>query len=106
MEASNRVSLDGPIACPICWHDYGRDEMTRHHLVPKSRKGREIVLLCRPCHKQIHAVFSEKQLERDYGSLERLLAAAQMQSWIRWIRKRKPTSKVVTRRSNNHPKRR
>ena len=83
--------------CPICEHDYERGQMNKHHVVPKSRKGRETVLLCTTCHRQIHAVFTEKELERHFGTMEQLLAAEQFQSWIRWIRRRKPTARIRTK---------
>lgn len=73
--------------------------MTRHHVVPKSRGGKETVLLCRPCHKQIHALFSEKELEREHNSIEALLRTEAMRRWRRWIAKRKPTSNVRARPS-------
>lgn len=83
-----------PLVCPICQHEYERRDLTRHHTIPKSRKGRETTLVCRPCHTQIHATFSEKELERSYGTIELLLSAAEFQPWIEWIRQRKPKSGI------------
>ena len=83
-----------PIRCPICRNRYRPAEMSRHHLVPKSRRGRETVWLCRHCHRQIHALFTEKELERRYDTIDKLLAADEMQSWIRWIRRHKPRSRI------------
>lgn len=85
--------------CPICRHEYAPSELTKHHLVPKSRKGKITVPLCRPCHQQIHALYTEKELEEHFGTLETLLAAELLQPWIRWIRKRKPTARVKTKTS-------
>lgn len=82
------------LSCPICLHEYLRRELTRHHLVPKSRKGRETVLICATCHKQIHAIFSEKELERRFNSIDTLVESDEFRSWVKWIRKRKPTSKI------------
>jgi hypothetical protein len=75
-------------------------------LVPKSRKGRETVLICAACHKQIHAIFSEKELERRFNTIDSLANAEEFQSWVNWIRKRKPTSKIRTTRSGRRSKRR
>lgn len=91
----------GSAVCPVCEHEYPRRRLTRHHLVPKSRRGRVTVLLCRPCHQQVHAVLSEKSLEREYGTLEQLLDAPELQSWIGWIRGRRPTKQFQTRRSKS-----
>jgi hypothetical protein len=89
----------GPIRCPICLHEYALAETSKHHVVPKSRGGRETERLCHPCHKQIHALFSEKELERQYNTIDALLEADAMKRWARWIRKRKPTSRIRARRS-------
>ena len=94
-----RAKMAAESTCPICLHDYLPKQMSKHHLVPKSRKGKETRLLCRNCHHQIHALFTEKELERHYGTLETLLAAADMQPWIRWVRKRKPAGRLRMRRS-------
>jgi len=85
--------------CPICRHKYAPSELTKHHLVPKSRKGKITVPLCRPCHQQIHALYTEKELEEHFGTLESLLSAELLQPWIRWIRKRKPTARIKTKTS-------
>lgn len=85
--------------CPICRHEYPASALTKHHLVPKSRKGNVTVPLCRPCHRQIHALYTEKELEENFGTLEALLEAEALQPWIRWIRKRKPTTHIKTKTS-------
>ena len=92
--------------CPICLHEYHRRELTKHHLVPKSRKGQETVLICAACHKQIHAIFSEKELERRFNTIESLVEAEEFLPWVKWIRKRKPTSKIRVARSGRRSKRR
>lgn len=87
------------VVCPICRHEWQRRELTRHHLVPKCRKGKITVLLCRNCHRQVHALFSEKVLERRYGTLDLLLEAEELQPWITWVRRRKPAGRVAVRTS-------
>ncbi|MFK7820281.1 MAG: HNH endonuclease [Planctomycetaceae bacterium] len=85
--------------CPICLHEYERKQLTKHHLVPKSRKGTETVLVCKPCHKQIHAIFDEKELERRFNTIESLVESEEFLPWVNWIRKRKPTSHIHVTRS-------
>jgi 5-methylcytosine-specific restriction endonuclease McrA len=81
--------------CPIC----GRVEaLTRHHLIPRTRHHnkknkrdfdqrivRETVGICRPCHSQIHALLTEKELERDWNSVERLRAHPEIARFAAWI---------------------
>jgi len=94
-----------PIRCPICLHEYSPRETSKHHLVPKSRGGTDTQPLCNACHKQIHAVYTEKELEANFGSIEELLQAEKLQSWIRWIRKRKPTGKIRVKTSKRKGRR-
>ena len=89
-----RQAAAPPPRCELCRHEYERRELTKHHVVPKSRGGTDTVLLCRPCHKQVHALFTEKELEAEYDTLAKLEAAEALQPFLRFIRKRKPTKKI------------
>jgi hypothetical protein len=77
--------------------------MSRHHLVPRCRGGRETVLLCHNCHRQIHAVYSEKELEAGFANVEELVAAERLQGWVRWIRRRQPDGRLRVFRSRAKP---
>ena len=90
--------------CPLCGHFYEPREITKHHLVPKSRKGKITVGLCRVCHNQIHAHYTEKELEKSFGTLEELLSAPKLQEFLKWVRKRKPTSHIKTKTSKKKGK--
>ena len=59
--------------CPLCGRKLvaGRS-VNRHHLVPRSRNGRDTVALHRICHAAIHAALTEKELERRYNTIESL----------------------------------
>ena len=81
--------------CAIC----GREEaLTRHHLIPRTRhhnkrnkrefpraEVRRTVGVCRPCHSQIHVLLTEKELERDYPTIERLRAHPELMRFAEWI---------------------
>lgn len=85
--------------CAICQHTYQRAQLTKHHLVPRSRKGKATVLVCSACHRQVHAVFTEKELARSCDTLDKLLAATELQPWIAWVRERKPRGRLSVRTS-------
>ncbi|MFC7132850.1 MULTISPECIES: hypothetical protein [Salinibaculum] len=57
-----------------------------HHLVPENRKDSPTVLLCRPCHKQIHALFSNAELREEYDTIEALREAERLADYVEWIR--------------------
>lgn len=70
--------------CPLCLVAEGD---SKHHLVPKSKKGKETVLICTACHKQIHVIFSNKDLEKRYSTIEDLKADANIRKWVKWRNK-------------------
>ncbi len=86
-----------PLNCELCGRAVGG--LTRHHLVPRTRHAsrrnkrdfrrddvhRRIAWLCRPCHDHVHAVFTEKTLERDFNTLERLRSDADIARFVEWI---------------------
>jgi 5-methylcytosine-specific restriction protein A len=57
-----------------------------HHLVPENRAESPTVELCRPCHDQIHAVFTNDELRGSYDTVERLRSADRLQDYLEWIR--------------------
>ena len=88
-----------PPLCPLC----GRElvpgaSVNEHHLVPKSRKGRETVRLHRICHAAIHARIGEKELAADYHTIERLLEHPGIRRFVDWVRNKPPEFWVRTRR--------
>lgn len=81
-------------ACELCERDV--EERTVHHLTPKHHGGahKETALLCRACHRQIHALFTNKELADHYDTLEKLKNEEQMYRFLKWIRKQSPDKKV------------
>ncbi len=45
----------------------------------------QIAWLCRPCHKQVHALLSEKALAESYFEIGRLRQHPEIQCFIEWI---------------------
>lgn len=76
---------------------------TEHHLIPRSQHKRGIVArrfskqemrtrkaaLCVPCHRQVHRLFTERELALHYPTLELLTRAPEMQIFLRWVRKQR-----------------
>ena len=79
--------------------------ITLHHLTPKQKGGKaeHRTPLCRPCHKQIHATFSNTELVQAFTSIEALRRAVQLQPFLKWIRKQKPDRNFRTINSNDNP---
>lgn len=95
------------VRCELCGRDVPPEMITRHHLTPRQKGGKaeDRVPLCRLCHKQIHAVFSNKQLAGELARIEALRAAPQLASFLAWVRKQSPGRNIRTRMAVSHPER-
>jgi hypothetical protein len=69
-----------------------------HHPVPKSRGGRETVPVHPICHRAIHAILSNKDLERGYASAEALRAHPEVAKFVAWVAAKDPDFHAPTRR--------
>ena len=81
--------------CPICETFVGT---SKHHIVPKSKKGKDIVLICDSCHKQIHSIFTNDELAKQFFTIEKLKQNENVQKWIKW-RKTHPSVLVNHKKS-------
>jgi hypothetical protein len=72
--------------CPLCDRAIPKSQRDEHHLIPKSHKGRQTAILHRICHRQIHALFTETELARQYNTVEKLKLQADLVDFIEWVR--------------------
>lgn len=77
--------------CPICERELWKgDSIDRHHFVPKSRGGKESQYLHKICHRKIHSMWTEKELEREFSDPNAVCVHPEMQKFIAWIKKKAP----------------
>lgn len=88
-----------PLLCPLCQRPIPESQKDAHHLIPKSRGGRATEYLHRICHRQIHALLTEVELEREYNSVEALLAHPAIARFVEWIRTKPDDFHERTRKS-------
>ena len=79
--------------CALCGRRIPPQLESKHHLVPKLKGGKvlgdsNLVVLHRPCHDKVHAVFTESQLAREFHSVPLLLQDPQIAKFVSWIQKR------------------
>ncbi len=91
------------VTCPFCKRPV--IHLKRHHLVPKSRGGREVVDSCLDCHRAIHAFFPIKALETKFNSVKALMADNRFRRMVRWISTQDPSRKLTIRRPIDRQKR-
>lgn len=82
-------------SCPVCGRSEG-GQMQSHHLLPRTYRTRtrsvhdreNQVRIHKVCHQKIHATFSERELFQFYHTTERIVDHEEMQTFIKWIRKK------------------
>ena len=87
--------------CTLCNREIPPTLRDAHHLIPKSKGGVVTVLLHRACHKQIHALFTETELAKQYPSVEALQAHTEIAKFINWVKQKPNDLNLQTRRSRN-----
>lgn len=98
--------------CELCEREV--EYLTRHHLIPRTRhkvykrlKGfdvsilHRVVMICSPCHRNIHALLTEREMEREFNTIEKLRSHPEVGKYVEWIRNRPEGTTVPTRRSNS-----
>lgn len=87
--------------CNLCDRPIPPHLRDAHHLIPKSRGGVDTVFLHRACHKQVHALFTETELEKNYSSMNALREHPELARFIKWIQDKPSNFNPPTRRSRN-----
>ena len=97
---------DQTAECQLCGRSVPKRLITLHHLKPKSRGGtaEDRVPLCKPCHKQVHAMFDNRTLERELADLPALRRHPAMEAFMKWIVKQSPHRNFKVAVSNAHPR--
>jgi len=88
--------------CELCQR-VPRKGTTAHHLIPRTchrnkwfkkqfsrEEMRQTIDLCRDCHRAVHELVpSEKELGRQFNTVEKLLAHEPITRFVAWARKQK-----------------
>ncbi|MEF2096574.1 HNH endonuclease [Bacillus sp. CFBP9009] len=85
--------------CELC--DRGEIELTIHHLTPRELGGSHlpIAYLCKSCHKQIHALYSNRELAIRLYTVPLLKDDEALKKYLKWIKKQPVTRAVKIRKS-------
>lgn len=87
LEQAPVIAFDyAPLTCPLCEREIPTAQRDAHHLIPKSKGGHETQYLHRICHRQIHALFTEKELANEYNNVEQLLSHPEIAKFVDWIK--------------------
>jgi hypothetical protein len=86
--------------CELCEREH---LLTFHHLIPKSQhknkwfkknftkeQMNEGINICKDdCHKQIHKLISEKELGKNYNTVQKLKNHKEVKKYLKWLKERK-----------------
>lgn len=92
--------------CELCKRK-GVPKVTEHHLIPREEGGKdgEVAWLCENCHRQIHALYTNKELAVNLNTLNSLENDEQVIKYLKYIRKQPASKKVRVSKSKNLRKR-
>jgi hypothetical protein len=86
--------------CQICQRETPQEYLEKHHLIPKEKYGADMgtILVCCSCGDQIHNLFSNKQLAKEYNTIEKILDNEKIIKWVKWIRNKPDDFRICMRR--------
>ncbi len=88
--------------CELC---HSEQAHSFHHFIPRTlhsnkwfkrrftrQEMQQGIQVCKSCHLAIHDLIpDEKELGRDYNTMDKLLAHPEIEKYVRWKRRRKPS---------------
>lgn len=92
--------------CPICNREMPESTFSDHHLIPKTFKGKEIVILHKICHRKLHSAITEREMLNYYHTIERLLEHEEIQKFVKWVSKKDPEYYDSSKETNARKKKR
>lgn len=86
------VICDKTLPDDVTFSDY-------HHLIPKSKKGKDVIRIHRICHNKIHSIWTEKELAKHYNTPDKIREHPDMCEFIAWVKNKPDDFYVKTRDS-------
>lgn len=87
------------VVCPLCGRGIPMQQRDEHHLIPKSKGGKTTLTLHRICHRQIHALLTEKELAEKYSTIDALLGYEALAHFVQWVKTKPDDFYLKTRKS-------
>jgi hypothetical protein len=84
MSKSSKINF----VCPICEREIPKELIEKHHIIPKSKGGKETEQVCVNCGDMIHKLIPLKYLRTTYNSIETVKNHPEIQKWAAWAKKR------------------
>ena len=87
--------------CELCNRKI--DKLTKHHLLPREEGGCEkhISYICSDCHRQIHALYTNKELAIRLDTIDKLKNDEKICKYLKFIKKQPPSKVSIIKKSRN-----
>ena len=85
--------------CELCNREVS--QLTERHLVPKERGGKDFPTanLCITCHKQIHALYTNRELAARLFTIDRLSNDEKIKRYLKFISKHSGDAHITIKKS-------
>jgi hypothetical protein len=72
--------------CELCKREI--TEITKHHLIPVEKGGKDshTAILCKTCHCQIHALYTNSELSYRLYTIERLKKEEKIKRYLKFVK--------------------
>jgi hypothetical protein len=86
--------------CPICKRDTPDQYVEAHHLVPRHKGGAkgDRLDVCTSCGDQLHQLFENRELAKEYNTLEKIMSNERVQKWANWVGKKPNDFRICMRK--------
>lgn len=86
--------------CELCKRE-DIPKITEHHLTPREVGGANmpVAYLCEACHKQIHALYTNKELAMRLNTIDLLESDDKISKYLRYIKKQPSTKNITIKKS-------
>ena len=89
--------------CPLCRRELD-STAEKHMLITKHNNGKPVERLHKICHRKLHELFSEKELEKRYNNVEALLSREDVQNFVEWLQDKPPSFYDVPKETKRRKK--
>lgn len=85
--------------CELCERE--TQTLTGHHLIPKEKGGRDyhVAYLCKTCHAQIHALFTNLELSYRFYTIEKLKKDERIIRYLSFVEKHPGDTYIPVKKS-------
>ncbi len=92
-DSYEEVHKDKFETCPICERNVLSTKMEIHHILPKSKGGKNenVLRLCATCHDVVHYLIPIEEIVK-YNTADKIKNKESMQKYLAWILTKKGAS--------------